>query len=369
VKLNVNDGNAEKIWGVLTSPAAGDVDADETRSDVKTDVTNVSIDGQNEVSGGSADVGVSERVFVGQLSLWAPPTALQALEGQICERFGNLAEGKRAMERRLSRTNPLSPREFDMRLRAVGIRNPDVEKALGTVASKQGKHQGAVTLDAAINTMRATRRSGIKSAEPQDVARTAVKHDTMQLWEQLRTVQSDLRLRHNEGKQHGSRGAPLDFPSQAASPVTDKHQFNGAVEGAKRSAETSRSKFVLLCAQRQVLQLEERWATNPNASPKKSPHPSGPLLVGRASPKMAGRASPKKCGSKASGSVPKRHSSNWGLSLQTSASEPCLLQSPLLRQRGLATQGSLPSGSPPPGAGAQRRRASQRRLRPAKCSS
>merc|ERR1712087_827282 len=94
VKLNVNDKNAVNIWKVLTSSAS---DVDHGGSEARTP------------SGGSgSNSGISERVFINQLSLWAPDTALQELEGQMCERFGNLAEGKRALETRLIHTNPLN---------------------------------------------------------------------------------------------------------------------------------------------------------------------------------------------------------------------------------------------------------------------
>lgn len=249
----------------------------------------------------------------------------------MCERFGNLAEGKRALEHKLVHTNPLCPDELDHRLRAAGIRKPEVQKALSAVASKAGTQGGAVSLDAAINTMRATRRSGSKLAGQGYVARSTVKHETTPLWDQLRAVQKDLRRRYDDEDQAEVRGSIPDSLPQTPPNYTDKRRFTASVDGAVRLAETSRSKFVLHCAKRQVIGLEERWATNQSPSPAWSPRPPGlPLApAARSPPPMAARSPP--CESRGS-SGPTRKP---GFSCGRSSSEPSL------------NLGSLPDVTPP----------------------
>merc|ERR1712190_606621 len=105
--------------------------------------------------------------------------------------------GKRALKRRLSCTTRLSPEELEAQLRASGIRNPDVRGVLNTVASKHGLPVGTVSLNATISTMRAT-RGGAVQREPGHVAHSMVKHDTMPVWEQLHTLKTDLRRRHDD---------------------------------------------------------------------------------------------------------------------------------------------------------------------------
>eukprot|EP00930_Biecheleria_cincta_P058732 TRINITY_DN4452_c0_g1_i1.p1 TRINITY_DN4452_c0_g1~~TRINITY_DN4452_c0_g1_i1.p1 ORF type:complete len:522 (+),score=78.76 TRINITY_DN4452_c0_g1_i1:34-1599(+) len=74
VKLNVNEHNAVKIWDVLGTSG---------------DEAHGAQAGHDRVY----DAGVSEEIFVHQLSLWLPDTALQALDNELCDCFGNLAEG------------------------------------------------------------------------------------------------------------------------------------------------------------------------------------------------------------------------------------------------------------------------------------
>jgi len=265
VSLNVNDTNAEKLWDVLTACTWDQENSPERNGN-----------GQR-----TPKACITESAFVGQLSLWAPETALQALEGEMCERFGNLAEGQRALEKHLTKTDALSPRELDSRLRAVGIKNCDVQRALRTVASRRNDTSAPVSLDATISTMRATRRSASKAGEPSRCARNAIKHDTLPLWEQLRNVQHDLRKRVDDDLCTPKAREPVvtfqEHVQRSPSPAgpAERRRFAEAVHGAVRSAETSRSRFVLQSAHRQVVRLEERWAASPGPDAASPPGGSG----------------------------------------------------------------------------------------------
>jgi len=340
VALSVNDGNAAKIWAVLigadTKDAAGRTApptpaATMVRTAPPTPAASAAVPvtpagttaGSSTAlrtrfrfeEGGSSPrkenraATVTEKSFVGQLSLWYPDTALKALKSQVCERFGNLAEGQRALSRRLSRTEPLSPRELDSALRAVGIKHSDVQRALSTVTSRQG---GPASLNDAIETMRGTHSAAAKVTEPVACARSTVRHETQPLWEQLRHVQSDLRRRpHDDDGGRGGSGSSIallgpnalgdaggsigggssglgltrscsqggsesvgssfasltlpDTPPRALPSVLDRRRFSEAVVGAIRTAETSRSKTVLQTAHRQVMRMtDHRWAASPS---------------------------------------------------------------------------------------------------------
>uniref|UniRef100_A0A7S4WKF8 EF-hand domain-containing protein n=1 Tax=Alexandrium monilatum TaxID=311494 RepID=A0A7S4WKF8_9DINO len=256
ISLNVNDRNAAKLWDVLT---ACTWDGDDLTQDT----------GPYERPPESC---ITEGAFIGQLSLWAPETALQALEGEMCERFGNLAEGQRVLEKHLTSKDVLSLRDLEYRLRAVGIKHCDVQRALRTVASRHNEHGGQVSLDATISTMRAARRTASKVGESSKCARSAIKHDTLPLWEQLRSHQSDLAKPCTPTDGTGRSGVAVEpvavhreHNQRAPLPAgpAERRKFAEAVHGAVKSAETSRSRFVLQNAHRQVVRLEERWAAGP----------------------------------------------------------------------------------------------------------
>merc|ERR1711920_651398 len=115
--------------------------------------------------------------------------------------------------------------------------------------------------------MRASRRSNANTARPAKCARAAIKQDNLLVWNQLRTVQRDLMQRHDDELSKTPAGIQLvvspTVPHRSPRHLTEKHNFSAAVHGAVRTAETSRSKHVLQCAKRQVLRLEERWASSP----------------------------------------------------------------------------------------------------------
>jgi len=252
VALNVNDESAARLWGVLV----GAVEA--KKEDIEVDEY--------------AQVGVSvtEEAFVRELAMWAPDTALEDIKENLCNRFGSLAEGQRALGRRLSDTAQLSPQEFQTRLRAAGIKNCDVNKALSTVAAKGGP----VSLEAAIDTMRAVKTNAGKTAgELGKSAQASMRNQTQPMWDQLRTMQKDCQRRYDEGAE-GEWRSPAAWRSpstpsrqDAATPTKhgaeDQQKFTDSINGAVRTANSSRSKSVLHQAHRQVLNLEKRWSGSP----------------------------------------------------------------------------------------------------------
>jgi len=245
IALNVNDENSAQLWRVLTT---GVLEAG--KDDLLADLN------EYEQTG----VSVTEEVFVRELSMWAPDTALETLKENLCNRFGSLAEGQRALGRRLSDTSQLSAQEFESRLRAAGIKNCDVGKALSTVASKGGH----VSLEAAIDTMRAV-KGGKTAAELGKSSQSAVRNQTQPCWEQLRTVQKDCQRRYDDGAEGDSWASSMTRSSSTPTRpgVEDQHKFTESIIGAVNTAKTSRSKSVLYQAQRQVLNLEKRWASSP----------------------------------------------------------------------------------------------------------
>jgi len=248
VALNVNDRCAAELWNVLTR------------------FTHME-DSDRSAAGGAPDAGVSMTCFLHELSVWAPDTALGALKGQLCERFGNLAEGQRALEQHFPQTNALSPRELEFRLRVAGIKHFDMERALRTLASKNGR----INLDVAINTMRAIRpRSSRNAAKLGEGARSTVRNQTQPVWEQLREVQTEMRRGYDSfgcsiPELHGCALRTVSQKSASCSPpkVVDQRKFTEAIHSVVRTTESTRSRSVLQHAHRQVLKLEERWAGTP----------------------------------------------------------------------------------------------------------
>uniref|UniRef100_A0A7S4Q2L5 EF-hand domain-containing protein n=1 Tax=Alexandrium monilatum TaxID=311494 RepID=A0A7S4Q2L5_9DINO len=287
VALNVNDRCASELWNVLSR-------------------SNLMYGRMSELkaAGGAAfgdydedgEQAVTKEVFLHELSLWAPDTALGDLKGQLCERFGSLAEGQRALEQQLPQKEDLSPLELEARLRAAGIKHCDIEGALRTVASKDG----SVSLEAAISTMRAIRpRSSRLPSKLSDGARSAVRNQTQPLWEQLREVQTDMRRGMSWSAAGGDgSGASVgkDFSPPNSPPKVDRRKFTEAIHGAVKSADSTRSRSVLHHAHRQVLKLEERWAGMPlspsasNTTPGRARHSSvsGPPPSPGGAPAWAG---------------------------------------------------------------------------------
>lgn len=332
VSLHVNDRCAEKLWQLLTrfideAPAktriqpmslqvTPDAQAAETPVKVEGVGGGLLLDPSSPVSplspGAKAAVGVMESHFIRELTLWAPDTALEILSTQLVERFGSLAEGRRALERRLSKTDELSPRELDSQLRALGIKNCDVHRALSVVTC----NKGYASLDAAIETMRARRRTA-KGSEPNNCARSTVKSDTLPLWDQLRSVQKDLRRRHDDFSDNRLHALKILSPvKQPVEKPVDRQKLAEAINGAVHAAETSYSKAMLHNAHRQVLHLENRWATTREESSSQTERTLGPAHVQHLSkcstaPGKISRTSPGKS---------LRHASPGKLSRSTSRS-------------------------------------------------
>merc|ERR1719335_1924727 len=89
--LGVNDGNAQQLWEVLD--IANRIDADDA---------------------------LDEELFINQMKAWAPATALDGLREEICEQFGNIAEGRRTLQKHgVPRVGALSAASFEAGLRAA----------------------------------------------------------------------------------------------------------------------------------------------------------------------------------------------------------------------------------------------------------
>lgn len=249
VSLNVNDRNAAELWKVLSGSVEAVADA------------------LNEGRGECVTLGV----FARELSLWAPDTALAQLKENLCNRFGSLGESHRVLQSKIANTEDLSPRELETRLRAAGIKNCDVSKALSTIPAKDGH----VSLDCAIDSMRAMKSHAGKSAtDLSKTSQTAVRNQTQQLWEQLRSMQQDCQRRYDDdgdGRVPAVSSTAPVAPGRTAKLLPlepeDQSKFIQSIHGAVRSAETFRSKSVLHQAHRQVLNLERRWAGTPRGEP------------------------------------------------------------------------------------------------------
>jgi len=190
---------------------------------------------------------------------------------------------------------------------------------------------GCVTLNATINTMRST-RCGNVPREPSHVAQNMVKCDTLPVWDQLKTLKTDLRrgsrgtIDNEETMSNGSSETASEMDGRTL--ALNRRRFVAAVGGAVRLSETSREKFVLACAERQVLQVEDRWATMtpsrcPSVCSARTDHYSSASRVHRG-PSGASRKSP----------------GSQRPSLHASSSEPALTSSSRTREQ-------LPPVTPP----------------------
>lgn len=294
--VNINDGNAIKIWDVLIRTW----ESRRKNASLSTMDPNVGLSPPSSPAMRSDNkfFGVPKEFFVGELELWAPETQVEVLKGQLCERFGNLAECQRALEQRLSQPSSaeLSAEELKMRIRQAGIRNADVDSVVKIV----NERHGIVTLDTIIDTMRAARqvdtsgevgighgRFGGRRPNNGTVAVTAVRTEMEPVWQQLRAVQDELNHNPTKTYKEGSFKRQSDpslgvsrscgalaalvsgqnpLRQQPIPSVVDKKVFTKSVHCAVIAAETRRSRFVLHNAHRQVLRLEQRWAAG--SSPK-----------------------------------------------------------------------------------------------------
>lgn len=302
VALTVNDDNASKLWDVLLSAQEPPPGHEEPPPGHEPEATAMQDSASSTDGKTPSGLGIAQSAWVRELSLWAPQTAVEQLAGHICERFGNLAEGRRALTKPLSSKGNLSPKGFSATLRSRGIRKCDVERVLTTVAQD---NDGSTNLEATINTLRVTRRKSNANAAAES-AQSAVRNETLPLWQQLREVQDEIQYKETEvfGPDYFARKLGTD--KQEVAEAAQSHKFVEAVHGAVKTAESRRLKSVLHSAKKQVEQLEERWASAgkrcPMSPEKRSPslRRGGPLSPKHGRHKRALKSSsstPALCGS------------------------------------------------------------------------
>jgi len=213
--LDVNERNASSLWDVLSSEgkqyAGEESDGDEGEAAKAGDIGEA-IE--------SCNPAIAEDIFVRQLQVWAPDTALAALGHQLCERFGDLARGRHAMQRRgVDLDAPLSAATLAARLKAAGIRCRDAARVLNAVSVSREEEaalgERRVTLDALFDAMQDAQQgtgNGFRRG-----ARATVRDDTRSLWQKLHDVQADLsRDLHNMSR-------PSSRPSsRPASPTSGR---------------------------------------------------------------------------------------------------------------------------------------------------
>lgn len=137
---------------------------------------------------------VTKATFVDQLSTWLPDTALDMLIGELCDRFGSLAQSLHALESRgLRRSERLTPEALGEGLRGAGIRNCDPHRVIAALqvlmSDEQPDWDGQATLEeiiGAMQTMQKRRRKGGSDA------RILVQEDTIPIWNTLRALQNEL---------------------------------------------------------------------------------------------------------------------------------------------------------------------------------
>lgn len=175
--LDLNKENALRIWGAREL---------RTRPDSPT---------RDDPRGQPA---MREDEFVCQLQTWAPATALDGLREQMCEQFGSVTEGRRALQKvGVCSKDVLSSKVFEAGLRATGLQHCNSELVLSTVADTQrDKHRVSpnkrrVTLDQVVGAI-----SGVKSQsddKARNTARVVVRNDMGPYWQQLHAMKADLR--------------------------------------------------------------------------------------------------------------------------------------------------------------------------------
>jgi Ca2+-binding EF-hand superfamily protein len=165
--LGVNDGNAQRLWEALD--IASRIDADDA---------------------------MDEELFIKQMQAWAPATALDRLREEICEHFGNIAEGRRTLQKHgVPRAGALSAASFEAGLRAAGVTHCDAQLVLSTVCcSRPGSpnHAPGVTLDEVMKSLSgdSTRTS---PGRLKSKARVIIGNDMDPYWQQILAMKNDLR--------------------------------------------------------------------------------------------------------------------------------------------------------------------------------
>jgi len=194
-KVDVSDHNAQELW---EAREIGPVSA-------------------KWLAGNDPD-SMEEEEFVRQLLDWSPDTALDRLRESLCEQFGNVVQGKKALIKAgVPKTAALTTEVFDAGLRAAGVYHCDAGLILSTVASYRRKGGGSpscrskgggspsrrsfsvrngVNIDEVIGAIRATSREGLRSDGKRGancVARATVGSDLGPYWQQLKALKNDVR--------------------------------------------------------------------------------------------------------------------------------------------------------------------------------
>jgi hypothetical protein len=182
ITLAVKDSNATQLWAALTL-AQWNVQRDSSPEET----------GAGELSATAAAakvecevMGVTEAIFVKELTTWAPGTALCALRNQVDEHFSELGEFRHALvQTGVVLSVPLSPAELDAALLAVGIPGCNVERVCSAVQSTRrgGQKDSAATLDEVVQALHNLQGSG---------AQSTVRDDLRSFWQKLHNVQADL---------------------------------------------------------------------------------------------------------------------------------------------------------------------------------
>jgi hypothetical protein len=171
IVLGVNDRNAHQLWEALD--IASRIDANDA---------------------------MNEEFFISQMKAWAPSTAVDGLREEICEHFGNVAEGRRTLRKLgVPHAGTLSAASFEAGLRAAGVTHCDAELVLSTVSGSQPvnpMHAPGVTLDEVMKSLGSTRASpgGLKKK-----ARIIIGNDMTPYWQQIVALKNEVRKGLSDG--------------------------------------------------------------------------------------------------------------------------------------------------------------------------
>jgi len=192
-EVDVNEKNANELWeardiGPVARLVTGNEDMDQSEH-------------------------ITEEEFVRQMLAWSPDTALDRLRESLCEQFGSVTQGKRALiQAGIPKATALTTEVFNAGLKQAGMHHCDGGLILSTVASyrKKGDGRGSpsrrsssvdslkpygVTLDEVMAAIRATSREG-SCIDPQragSLARATVGSDLGPYWQQLKALKNDVR--------------------------------------------------------------------------------------------------------------------------------------------------------------------------------
>lgn len=162
-------------------------------------------------------VRLSEQDFVRLMLDWAPDDTMNSLKGQLCELFGSLTEGRRALiGHGLSGRAALTPRCFAAGLRAAGVASCNAEVVLHRVRNLLNRpFYYQVTLDDVIEKMRSSHASA-------GTAHDIVEGDILHVWQQLRAVKATMRQSADGGDsaRASSKGSSCAASQQPSTPST-----------------------------------------------------------------------------------------------------------------------------------------------------